>query len=68
MTGARPEGLAWHRSRACGSAACVEVAWSDGTYYLRDSKAPDGPALRFTTEEWDAFAAGMTAGDFVFGR
>lgn len=68
MTGSRSEGLMWRRSRSCGSNACVEVAWAGDTYYLRDSKTPDGPTLRFTTEEWNAFAHGMAAGDFVFDR
>lgn len=61
-------GLQWRRSRACGSNACVEVAWADGLYHLRDSKTPDGPVLSFTPEEWSAFAAGVTAGDFVFEK
>lgn len=33
---------------------------------LRDSKDPQGPVLRFTRQEWDAFVAGVGAGDFAF--
>ncbi len=41
--------------------ACVEVGLLDGgdiavrDIAVRDSKDPDGPALRFTAAEWDAF-------------
>jgi uncharacterized protein DUF397 len=43
---------------------CIEVAVSDGHVLLRDSKDPDGPRLRFTPDEWSAFIAGVTAGQF----
>jgi hypothetical protein len=33
---------------------------------IRDSKDPDGAVLVFTSAEWEAFAAGVTAGDFAF--
>lgn len=57
---------AWRRSRQCGSGACVEVAESGGSYLVRDSKNPTGPVLAFTRAEWDAFQAGVRAGDFDF--
>jgi hypothetical protein len=45
---------------------CVEVAHlPTGGRAVRDSKNPDGPALTFTTEEWNAFVAG---GELRFGR
>ncbi|WP_324193788.1 DUF397 domain-containing protein [Nocardia otitidiscaviarum] len=31
---------------------------------LRDSKNPSGPALVFSSTEWDAFAAGLSSGEF----
>jgi hypothetical protein len=31
---------------------------------IRDSKNPQGPVLRFTPGEWDAFLAGALAGEF----
>jgi hypothetical protein len=44
---------------------CVEVAaLPDGMIGIRDSKNPDGPVLRFTPGEWDAFLAGALAGEF----
>lgn len=58
--------LIWRRGRACGSSACIEVAMADSTYFIRDSKVPGGPVLRFSSDEWDAFRAGMAAGDFSF--
>lgn len=56
----------WRKSARCSSAACVEVAKNDGTYLIRDSKNPAGPTLSFSQEEWEAFTAGMVAGDFRF--
>lgn len=56
----------WRISSFCGNGACVEVTKSDDTYLMRDSKDRDGAILRFTQEEWDAFVAGVNAGDFVF--
>jgi hypothetical protein len=44
----------------------VEVAESGGSYLVRDSKNPTGPVLAFTRAEWDAFQAGVRAGDFDF--
>jgi hypothetical protein len=31
---------------------------------VRDSKDPDGPVLKFTGPEWDAFVAGVKDGEF----
>lgn len=56
--------LTWRRSSACADTACVEVAGAGGFLYLRDGKAPGDRALRFTRAEWEAFLAGMKAGDF----
>ncbi len=52
-------------SKANGS--CVEVgecSCDGGTFYVRDSKDPDGPVLMFTSAEWDAFVKGAQAGEF----
>jgi len=47
----------WRRSSFCGSGGhCVEVAYlASGHIGVRDSKSPNGPALRFTPEAWTAF-------------
>jgi Domain of unknown function (DUF397) len=58
--------LTWRRSRFCSGGACVEVARSGSSYFVRDSKIAQSPVLRFTEAEWRAFAQGMRAGDFNF--
>lgn len=58
-------GTAWRKARASDSqGSCVEVAYKDGVYGMRDSKDPDGPVLRFTPDEWRAFLSGARAGEF----
>jgi hypothetical protein len=57
---------AWRRSTFCASGACVEVAKADESYMVRDSKDPEGPVLTFNQGEWDAFVAGVRAGEFTF--
>ena len=42
----------------------VEVAFVGEAVAVRDSKAPDGPALIFTPAEWDAFVGGAQDGEF----
>jgi hypothetical protein len=62
----------WHRSSLSdGTESCVEIATvpgsKEGSEYviaLRNSDDPDGPALIFTPAEWDAFVAGVLAGEF----
>jgi hypothetical protein len=48
-----------------GEDECVEVATKLlGSVAVRDSKAPDGPALVFTHQEWKAFLHGAGCGEF----
>lgn len=63
---ASASGLEWVKSSYSGNNGnCVEVAaLPDGGRALRDSKNPHGPALVFTLDEWQAFIAGATAGEF----
>jgi hypothetical protein len=56
--------LAWRRSTKCESAACVEVALSDGSVLVRHSRHPAGPVLQFSADEWQAFCAGVKGGEF----
>jgi hypothetical protein len=49
----------------------IEVAISEGSkegsdyvITLRAANDPDGPTLRFTPAEWDAFVAGVRDGEF----
>ncbi|CCF64769.1 DUF397 domain-containing protein [Nocardia cyriacigeorgica] len=56
----------WRKSSYSGNGGnCVEVAFFDGgNIGVRDSKNTAGPALIFTPSEWEAFLAGVHAGEF----
>lgn len=56
----------WAKSTRSGPVSdnCVEVAFVDGGVALRDSKDKVGPVLLFTSDEWDAFKAGVKADEF----
>jgi hypothetical protein len=56
----------WQKSTRSGPNCdnCVEVAFVDGAIAVRDSKNPAGPALIFTSDEWDAFVGGAKDGEF----
>jgi hypothetical protein len=57
--------VAFHKATGSGENNCVEVGVDPcGPVLVRDSKDPSGPVLSFTAAEWDAFAAGMAAGEF----
>ncbi len=44
---------------------CVEVAsLPHSEIGVRDSKDSEGPVLRFTPDEWDAFLGGVRNGEF----
>ncbi len=49
---------------------CVEVAsLPDGQIGVRDSKHAEGPVLRFTPDEWNAFLGAARNGEFdSFGK
>ncbi|BBH65486.1 DUF397 domain-containing protein [Actinoplanes sp. OR16] len=56
----------WFKSTRSGTDCdnCVEVAFVGEAIAVRDSKNPAGPALIFTTAEWDAFVGGAKDGEF----
>ncbi|MGH8603602.1 MAG: DUF397 domain-containing protein [Gammaproteobacteria bacterium] len=56
--------LAWRKSTASGSGACVEVARAEEMILVRDSKNPAGPAFAFSGVEWEAFLADVRVGRF----
>jgi hypothetical protein len=61
---------AWFKSARStgGGNGCVEVAFLPHGYTaVRDSKNPDGPALTFTAEQWDAFLQGAARHEFTQG-
>jgi hypothetical protein len=55
---------AWRKSSKCVRSECVEVGRERDMILLRDSKSPEMPALRYTTEEFRAFIDGAKAGEF----
>ena len=44
--------LTWRKSSFSNPTDCVEVAWPVGSVAVRDSKNPEGPALRFSVSAW----------------
>ncbi len=75
MPGCSPErlgsGLYWTKSSlSLSNGNCVEVASMPGDHIgVRDSKDAEGPVLRFTPDEWNAFLGGVRNGEFdKFGR
>jgi hypothetical protein len=56
----------WVKSSASFSNSnCVQAArLPDGDIGVRHSRHPDGPVLRFTPTEWNAFVAGAANGEF----
>jgi hypothetical protein len=60
------DGLTWVKSSfSFSNSNCMEIAsLPDGDVGVRHSKHPEGPVLRFTPEEWDAFISGARAGEF----
>jgi hypothetical protein len=58
-------GATWRKSvKTQNSGACVEVARAGNIIGVRDSKHPDGPVLRFTIREFEAFLDGAGKGEF----
>jgi hypothetical protein len=54
----------WRRSTKCSANGCVEVAVEGDIVAVRDSKQSDGAVLLYDTDEWQAFIAGVKAGEF----
>jgi Domain of unknown function (DUF397) len=56
----------WRKSSFSGgnSDNCVEVKDLGGAKALRDTEDPDGAILTIQTGSWDAFIAGVKAGEF----
>lgn len=58
----------WIKSSfSADSATCVEVHFGPDAVLVRDSKDRTGPVLSFTFGEWDAFVAGVKAGELNRG-
>ncbi len=56
----------WRTSSYTNNGTCVEVAdLPNGSRLVRDTKHGErGPVLRYTAAEWQAFIAGIKAGEF----
>lgn len=59
------EELSWTRSSFCESNGCVEVKFTPKVVWVRSSYVgSDIRQLLFSHEEWEAFVAGVKAGEF----
>ena len=59
------EETGFRKSSFCTDAhGCVEVRFGPASVDIRDAKTPDGALLTFDRAEWDAFVAGVMAGEF----
>jgi hypothetical protein len=56
----------WRRSTRCSSSACVEVAASEQTVFVRHSAHPEALNLSFSRECWREFVAALRAGEFDY--
>lgn len=55
----------WHKSSySSESPNCVEVAVTDESVLVRNSKKPNDATVEFTHDEWDAFLKGVANGEF----
>jgi len=59
MSDIPPSSLDWKISSASGGTNCVEVAFSAGTVWVRDSKDRDGGMLQFPSASWRDFVAAV---------
>ncbi|MBK6872005.1 MAG: DUF397 domain-containing protein [Kineosporiaceae bacterium] len=57
-------GSAWRQSSFCSMGNCVRVRREGDDVIVGDSKDPHGPQLRYTSDEWVAFVAGIKAAEF----
>jgi len=54
--------LVWRKSSFCGTASCVEIAFTDDEVLVRDSKESAGSHLGFDRSGWRVFVAGLRMG------
>jgi hypothetical protein len=54
----------WRVAQLCESGACVGVARQGEFVLIGNTSSPEAPVSRFTSEEWNAFIAGIKLGDF----
>ena len=56
--------LPWKKSTRSAQGGCVEVAHTDESVLVRDSKDREGPILAFSVLEWNEFLAGVRRNEF----
>lgn len=49
--------MSWVKSQFCDTSSCVEAMRVENEIWMRDSKDPDGPILKFPAREWSQFMA-----------
>jgi hypothetical protein len=54
----------WHRSTRCSTGACIEVAHTNRTVLIRDSKVSGGVILEFTQGAWSDFVSAAIRSEF----
>jgi hypothetical protein len=60
--------IAWRKSTASNSGACVEVAVMGGSVLVRDSMNRNGPVLLMSPTAWSALLAHARTGDATLRR
>ena len=56
---------AWVKSSFCtANGSCVEVLSEPDCVTVRNTEKPNGPAVQFTSSEWEVFLAGVRNGEF----
>jgi Domain of unknown function (DUF397) len=60
--------IIWRKSAASAGSNCVEVAFTDESVLVRNSRDPLGPVLSFSCQEWVAFLEGACNGEFTPGQ
>jgi hypothetical protein len=71
LAGSRMIDRTWIKSSlSFANGNCVEVSdQPDGVIGVRNSREREGPVLKFTADEWQAFLGGVRNGEFDdFGR
>lgn len=59
------DGLGWRKSSRSGRTEdCVEVAGTEGSAAVRDSKNPHGAQLRVPAGSWQSFLAQLKDGHY----
>lgn len=53
----------WRKAAASEAGGCVEVALTDESVFVRDSKHPAEPVLQVSRSNWSAFLQALSHGE-----